>query len=100
MKGDVRIRVFVEPRAPIIAGAIAAAELVHEAPQFGDIGIGGALGGEPRCHAFERGHDRDDLDDFALGLFDDIDAAPRPGADKALLFEQCHRFADRRPADP
>src|SRR5205814_934331 len=64
------------------------------------IRVGGALGGEPRRHAFERRHDRDDLDDFALGLFNDIDAAPRPGADKALLFEQCHRLADRRAADP
>src|SRR5262249_55059125 len=29
-----------------------------------------------------------------------IDAAARPGADKALLFEQAHRLADRGAADP
>ena len=60
----------------------------------------GALGGEPRRHAFERRHDRDHLDDLALRLAHDEDAAARAGADKAFLLEQGHRLADRRAADP
>ena len=73
---------------------------VHQPAQIGDLVVGGALGGEPRRHAFERRHDRDHLDDLALRLAHDKDAAARPGADKAFLLQQGHRLADRRAADP
>src|SRR5207247_10627199 len=44
--------------------------------------------------------DRVHLYDLALGLAHDKDAATRAGADKAFLFEQGHRLADRRAAHP
>ena len=80
--------------------AVTAPELVHQPAQFGNLGVGGAVGGEPSRHAFERRHYSDDLDDLALRFLDDIDAAARPGADKALLFEDGHRLTDRGAADP
>ena len=95
VKGDVRLGIIVQPLV-LVSGA----ELGHQAAQPGDIRVGGALGGEPRRHAFERRHDRDHFDDLALGLAYDIDAAARQGADKAFLLQQGHRLADRRAADP
>ncbi len=75
-------------------------KLVHQAVQPSDVGDGGALGGEPSRHAFERCHDCDHLDNLALCLAHDKDAAARPGPDKAFLLEQGHRLADRRAAYP
>ena len=95
MKGDVRIGVLVETRA-----VIAVLEIVHQAVQPGDVVRRGALRCESRRHAFECGHDRDHLDDLALGLAHDEDAAARSGPDKAFLLEQGHGFADRCAADP
>ena len=63
MKGDVRVRVFGESLA-----FRAVAEPVHQPVQFGNVGFRGALGGEPRRHAFERCHDRDHLDDSRFVL--------------------------------
>ena len=61
--------------------------------------VGRVQGGEPRRHAFERRPDLDHFDDLLLGFPDDEDAAARDGAQEALLLEQRHRLADRRPAD-
>src|SRR5262249_49458721 len=44
-------------------------------------------------------HDRDHLDDLALRLTHDEDAAARKGAHKAFLLQEGHRLADRRAAD-
>src|SRR6516162_9264785 len=95
MKGDVRIRVLGEPLA-VVAGA----EFGHQPTQVGNFRVGSALGGEPRRHAFERRHNRDHLDDLALRLAHDEDAAARAGADKAFLLEQRHRLAYRRSTHP
>ena len=87
---------YSSSRSPRVAGA----EFGHQPAQFGDLLVGRALGREPRRHAFERRHHRDHLDDLALRLAHDKDAAARPGADKPFLLQQGHRLADRRPADP
>src|SRR5579872_3344429 len=55
---------------------------------------------EPRSHRFKRGPHLDHLDDLALRLANDVDAAPRQGPDEALLLEQREGFADGRSADP
>ena len=51
-------------------------------------------------HALDRRPHFDHLDDLALGLADDEDAAARNRPQQALLLEQRHRLADRRPRDP
>ena len=94
MEGDVRVRVFVQ-----VLGRRQGVKLVEHVAQRADVGLGRVEGGEPRRHAFERGPDLDHLDDLLLGFPDDEDTASRNRAEKALLLEQRHRLADRRPAD-
>src|SRR6516164_433004 len=54
---------------------------------------------EPCRHALERRPHLDHLDDLALGLAHDEDAAPWERTHEALLLEDRERFADRCAAD-
>src|SRR5918912_910441 len=67
--------------------------------QPGDVLVQRALGGKPRRHALEPGPDHDELDDLALRLAHDEDAAPGRRAHEALPLEKRERLANRRAAD-
>src|SRR4029077_8317955 len=53
-----------------------------------------------RRHALERRPHLDHLDDLALGLADDEDAAARDRSDETLLLENRERLAHRRATHP
>src|SRR5215467_12895229 len=89
------IRIFAE-----LLAVVTAAEPIHQPMQPGQLRGRGASSSEPRGHAFERRHDRDHLDDFALRLAHDEDAAAWARPNKALLLEQGHRLPDRCATDP
>ena len=74
-------------------------ELIEQMPQCGDFRVGGVQRREPRGHGFERGPHLDHFDHFALRFANDVDAAPRYGANESFLFQQRQRLADRRAAD-
>jgi hypothetical protein len=67
--------------------------------QGGDPLVACVLGGEARRHALQGRPDRDHLQYFLLGLFGDVNAAPRDDGDQAFLLQACNGFADRGPAD-
>ncbi len=94
MEGQVRFRVFVDMRA-----ALAILKCREDAPQRRDLVVVGVKCDEPRGHAFERRPGLHDLDDLALALPYDEDAAPRNRAHQTLVLEPRHRLADGRAAD-
>src|SRR5215204_5320692 len=95
VEGDVRRRVLVH----VLAGDVTVAEALEEDPQRRDLGVARALGDEAGRHAFERRPCLDHLDDLALGLAHDEDAAARHGSDEPLLLEHRHRLANGRAGD-
>ena len=68
-------------------------------PQLRDLFVGGVKRRKPRGHRFERGPHLDHLYHFALRLADDVDTAPRNGANEPFLFEKRQRLTNGSPAD-
>src|SRR4029453_14875257 len=90
---DVRIRIVVD-----VLGRRRAAELVEHVAQRPDVLGGGVDRRKGPRHALERRPHFDHLDNLPFRLPDDENAVPRHGAQESLLFQQRHRFADRRAA--
>src|SRR5215472_2282452 len=75
-----------------------ALELVEEMAKRRDLGVGGAERDEARGQAFERRPHLDHLNDLALALAYDEDAAARQRLDEAFLLQKRHRLANGRAA--
>ncbi len=90
VKCDIGVRVLIQ-----MFGGRRILELVEQMPQFGDFRVRCLQRRKPGRHGFERRPHLNHFDHFALRLADDVDAAPRNGADEPFLFQQRQGFANR-----
>ena len=89
----VGLRILVQMRRRV------GVERVKQVAKLAQLGVAGALGGEPRGQALDGGPDHHHFEDLGLALAHHEHAAAGDGADQAFLLEIAQRFADRGAAD-
>ena len=94
MKRDIGIGIFIQMfrRRRIL-------KLVEQMPQLRDFRVGSGQSRQPRRHGLERRPNLNHLDNFAFGLANDVNTAPRHRSNEAFLLQQSQGFANWRTAN-